>query len=69
MTSEQGSLELLDILNIISFAMQAVNYSEKMRQASSDDLMSELQRQNKAYLEKILLNQEKILAKLAELAD
>ena len=32
-----------------------------------DDLMRELQRQDKAYLEKIIENQNKILEKLADL--
>lgn len=38
-----------------------------VQQSSNDDIMQELQHQNKDYLEKIIANQEEILKKLAEL--
>lgn len=38
-----------------------------VQQSSNDDIMQELQHQNKVYLEKIIENQEEILKKLADL--
>lgn len=57
-------LEFLDVLTIVSFAMQIANYRELKSQASTDDIFSELQRQDNEYLARILENQEKILDKL-----
>ena len=47
--------------------LQIMGYRNDMSQSSNDDLMKELQRQDKAYLEKIIENQNKILEKLADL--
>lgn len=58
--------EFLDMLAIVSFAMQLANYRELKSQASTDDIFSELQRQDNEYLVRILENQEKILNKLSE---
>lgn len=44
-----------------------MGYQNDTSQSSNDDLMRELQRQDKAYLEKIIENQNKILEKLADL--
>ena len=44
-----------------------MGYQNDISQSSNDDLMRELQRQNKAYLDKIIENQNKILEKLAKL--
>ena len=44
-----------------------MSYRNDMSQSSNDDLMRELQRQGKAYLEKIIENENKILEKLADL--
>lgn len=57
--------EFLDMLAIVSFAMQLANYRELKSQASTDDIFSELQRQDNEYLVRILENQEKILNKLS----
>ena len=62
-----NNLDLLDILTILSVALQIMGYQNDMSQSSNDDLMRELQRQDKAYLEKIIENQNKILEKLADL--
>ena len=61
------NLDLLDMLTILSVALQIMGYRNDMSQSSNDDLMRELQRQDKAYLEKIIENQNKILEKLADL--
>ena len=61
------SLDFLDLITILSVALQIMGYQNDMIQSSNDDLMKELQRQDKAYLEKIIENQNKILKKLADL--
>ena len=62
-----NNLEFLDILTILSLILQIMGYQNDMSQSSNDDLMRELQRQDKAYLEKIIENQNKIIEKLADL--
>ena len=62
-----NNLDFLDVLTILSVALQVMGYQNDMSQSSNDDLMKELQRQDKAYLEKIIENQNKILEKLADL--
>lgn len=67
MNNSGNNLDLLDVLTILSVMLQIMGYQNDMSQSSNDDLMRELQRQNKAYLEKIIENQNKILEKLADL--
>lgn len=59
--------EFLDILSIISFALQIQNYQELKAQTTTDDIFNELQKQDREYLDQIIENQEKILEKLAAL--
>ena len=67
MNSNGNNLNFLDVLTILSVALQIMGYRNDMSQSSNDDLMKELQRQDKAYLEKIIENENKILEKLADL--
>lgn len=67
MEPNERGLEFLDVLAVVSFAMQFANYRELKSQASTDDIFSELQKQDNEYLAQILKNQETILAKLSEL--
>ena len=67
MSSNGNNLDFLDVLTILSVALQIMGYQNDMSQSSNDDLMRELQRQDKAYLEKIIESQNKILEKLADL--
>ena len=67
MNGNGNNLDLLDMLTILSVMLQIMGYQNDMSQSSNDDLMNELQRQGKAYLEKIIENQNKILEKLADL--
>ena len=67
MSSNGNNLEFLDILTILSLLLQIMGYQNNMSQSSIDDLMQELQRQDKIYLEKIIENQNIILEKLADL--
>ena len=67
MNSNGNNLNFLDVLTILSVMLQIMGYQNDMSQSSNDDLMKELQRQDKAYLEQIVENQNKILEKLADL--
>ena len=67
MNGNGNNLDFLDMLTILSVMLQIMGYQNDMSQSSNDDLMKELQRQDKAYLEKIIENQNKILEKLADL--
>ena len=67
MNGNGNNLDLLDALTILSVMLQIMGYQNDMSQSSNDDLMMELQRQDRAYLEKIIENQNKILEKLADL--
>ena len=65
--NDGNNLNFLDVLTILSVMLQIMGHQNDMSQSSNDDLMRELQRQDKAYLEKIIENQNKILEKLADL--
>lgn len=62
-----NNLDFLDMLTILSIMLQIMGYRNDMSQSSNDDLMKELQRQDNAYLEKIIENENEILEKLADL--
>lgn len=62
MNGNGNNLEFLDILTILSVVLQIMGYQNDMSQSSNDDLMRELQKQDKAYLDKIIENQNKILS-------
>lgn len=67
MGQDEKGFEFLDILAIVSFAMQIANYQELKIQASTDDVFTEIQKQDREYLSRIVENQEIILKKLSEL--
>ena len=56
-----------DLLALFSVGLQIAVYEQNQRQATTDDLMRELQKQDKEYFEKIIENQNRILEKLADL--
>lgn len=58
---------LFDILALFSLSLQIAVYEQNQRQASTDDLMKELQKQDKEYFERIIENQKKILSILSDL--
>lgn len=64
---ENNSLGALDMLTIFSVILQIMGFQNDMSQSSNDDLMRELQRQDREFLDKIIANQEEILRKLAEI--
>ena len=54
MNGNGNNLDFLDVLTILSVMLQIMGYQNDMSQSSNDDLMKELQRQDKAYLEEII---------------
>lgn len=58
----------IDMLTMFDTFLQVADFQMNVRQPSNDDIMRELQHQNKAYLEKIIKNQEEILSKLADIS-
>lgn len=49
-----------DLLNDVANVSQLISLQLLLQDASNNDLMAELQRQNKEYLETIIKNQEEI---------
>lgn len=69
MNSNYNNFSTLDILTVLSVMLQIMGYQNDMSQSSNDDLMRELQRQDREYLNKIIEKQNEILEKLAEMVD
>lgn len=69
MSANDNGLDFLDILTIFSVMLQVVGYKNDISQSSNDDLMRELQEQDKRYLDKIIENQNKILEILNEISN
>ena len=69
MSANDNGLEFLDILTIFSVMLQVAGYKNDISQSSNDDLMRELQKQDKSYLDKIIENQNKILEILNEISN
>ena len=67
MSGNGNNLDFLDMLTILSVMLQITGYRNDMSQSSNDDLMRELQRQDNAYLEKIIENQNEILSILKDI--
>ena len=61
--------KIMDLISILSLVLQLQIMEEQEHQSDNDDIMEELQRQNKLYLERILKNQDLILYKLNKLTD
>lgn len=61
------NFDFLDILTVFSVVLQVMGYQDDLRRSSNDDLMQELQKQDKEYLTTIIQNQKVILEKLAKL--
>ena len=64
---QKNNLGFFDLLTLLSISLQLEVYEQTRRQATTDDLMGELQKQDREYFEKIIENQNLILEKLAEL--
>ena len=62
-----NNLSFLDFLTIFSVGLQVSGYEQNLKQASTDDLMRELQKQDRGYLERIIDNQKEIMKILSDL--
>ena len=67
MNSGGNNLSFLDFLTIFSVGLQVSGYQQNLKQATTDDLMRELQRQDRDYLERIIDNQKEIMKILSDL--
>lgn len=67
MNGRWNSLSFLDFLTVFSVGLQVSGYEQNLKQASTDDLMQELQHQNKDYLERVIENQKEIMKILSDL--
>lgn len=65
--NQDENFTFLDLITVVGFAVQMMNYQEIKRQTNNDDLMQELQKQDKEYFETIIRNQQQILERLAKL--
>lgn len=59
--------EFYNRMNISSFLLEVMTVLMVMADATNNELMEELQKQDREYLEKIVEQQKEILAKLADL--
>ena len=64
-----NNLDFLDILTLFSVMLQVVDYKNDISQSSNDDLMRELQTQDREYLDRIIENQNEILKILREISN
>jgi hypothetical protein len=62
-----NQLGFLDVLTIVSFCLQIMNVNENEHQSSNDDIMQELQTQDREFLETIVGNQKKIMSMLEKI--
>lgn len=62
-----NNLSFLDFLTIFSVGLQVSGYEQNLKQATTDDLMRELQKQDRDYLERIIDNQKEIMKILSDL--
>lgn len=69
MDTRNNNLSFIDILTVFSLMLQMQNYQADLRSASNDDLMRELQRQDREYFEQIIENQNRILSILSRFDD
>lgn len=67
MYSGGNNLSFLDFLTIFSVGLQVSGYEQNLKQATTDDLMRELQKQDRDYLERIIDNQKEIMKILSDL--
>lgn len=61
-----NGLSYLDALNVFSVILQMIGYQNDRMQTSNDDLLRELQKQDREYLDKIIQNQNEILNILSD---
>lgn len=60
---------IMDVLSVLSIILQLQVMEEQKQQSNNDDIMQELQKQDREYFDKIIFNQMLILEKLNRLTD
>lgn len=69
MNGRGNNISFLDFLTIFSVGLQVSGYEQNLKQASTDDLMRELQKQDRDYLERIVENQKEIISILSKIKE
>nr|DAH79448.1 MAG TPA: hypothetical protein [Bacteriophage sp.] len=64
--NDNENLSVLDFLTVFSVFLQIMGFQQDQKQASNDDLLKALQKQNREYLDRIIENQNRILKLLQE---
>ena len=67
MGDNNNGWSFLDMLTVFSVLLQMMGYQSDQKQASNDDILKELQRQNMDYLEKITAQHKRIMEILSEM--
>lgn len=67
MFNQNEQFDFLDFLSIIGFTLQLENLRANSKQTTNDELMRELQEQDRKYLEKLIANQNQILSMLEKI--
>lgn len=62
-----GQWSFIDMLTVLDTMLQIADFQMNLEQTSNDEIMDELQKQNKPYLETIIDKQNKILEMLSEI--
>lgn len=65
--NSDNNLSGLDILTVFSVILQVMGYQQNLEQTSNDVLLSELQRQDSEYLDRIIATQNEILKLLSDI--
>lgn len=68
MNGGYNDFSILDILTIFSVGLQVMTLEQTTKQTSTDDIMRELQKQDRDYMEKIIAQNDEILRKLANIS-
>lgn len=64
--NDNENLSVLDFLTVFSVFLQIMGFQQDQKQASNDDLLKALQKQDREYLDRIIENQNRILKLLQE---
>lgn len=64
---QDNNQSFFDLLALFSVALQMAVYEQNQKQATTDDLMRELQKQDKEYFEKIIEQNNQILSILSKM--
>ena len=64
---DNKQIDILDVINLISFAISVVNYKENLEQSSNDDIMKKLDEQTKDMLGDIHEQLKKINERIGSL--